>query len=1291
MATKTPYSVKPSDTIDFEATMGRMAQMRPQATQEIKNPGFFRGMADTVLALGQGVAGSAKSLTDLAGAENAVSQGLDSASKGMEGLKSQESQQARQQHMQVIKAAEESGDTGAEIAAYANMIWDMPAESIAQGVGSFATLGVGKAVQALKMVNAAKAAGMSKEAFMATSGAVDALNRAQNLGFKANIATGAAQGVGAVKGAQYEQTYNNALAKGATPEQASEMAIDAQSYATGGMQQLLGGGLGYLAAKTGPIERLVAGQGAGAGGLMRRVAGGFPTEGLTEGAQGAQERLAGNIAAIDQGVLSPDKLYSGVAGQGVSEGMVGGVLGGGAGAVNTNTQPLAPPSAPADPQTPPMQLGYDPNAGGITVFPDGSAVLNSQTDSGEQAVFDKRYQPQPVDKTLGDQAADQIKQTQTVVETGPMTRAANIATDIKANQAKQALDGFEGAAVNRMAELLQGRADPLAGMVKNANAGVDMQTGEAPAPEVMTAQPVDEKVNPLDFSGKTDAELQAMRQGAQDKNIRNLLAAELQARREKAKAPISNLSLDEETKAAGDKWETKTLTESMTPREMGLLGVSRTFGSEGATAKFINGHDLAKDHKVAQTAKFKFKVVRALADAAAVLKMEIVQGNQAVPVPDKKIQIQQDFAKNREALKGFTVGDEVEFVQPGNYTQPDGSIRKGLVVRGKIEKVDDKEQGRVKVGNFSVAARELRRVEGTQVPEKEVAAQAPSRWADANTSQRIAIARAGGIALRPAQNVARKDWADHDPVVQEKLTQGMANPEQGAENAMPKTANGATKRQKGGSNLRQSAYSKNPLLTLLASKGLFHDKNKSGSLKSEFSPDKQIMVSGFGPVFKKSGLKLDALMDFAVQDGYLLEGASESELYSLIQRAVGGEKISPVFSEQGLSNIEAEYADAMSAAYEEREDQTDAQWYGQSEAEYADALIDELATLSDAELQALDDAVDELWDTPASNTSTRATMEALGFTEQEIQNEERRSAEKADEAAARKTGRGDGKSQVAAQANAGPESGAGQEAQGLSSYTAQQIEQRQAEQDKAEQGRKKQEADAERKAQADAERDTFTLTGSDRPADVAAARGQDSLFDAPAPQREQTPKPRKPNKTQEKEKAREDYFSVGNVVHSYGGLDEVLGYNKNDGAWNVTVHAVKKVGDEWVRVGKPQNVRNHFTQPSDRDLKAGPVDRLTYQAASNVKYTEPRSDGKPFPNAPDRGVNPDQPTEQPPLKVDQELKAIFEGLEGRGLKKKNAEAKLAEHPDAAEAQYVQKHFLDILQDLEDAGKLKINC
>lgn len=121
-------------------------------------------------------------------------------------------------------------------------------------------------------------------------------------------------------------------------------------------------------------------------------------------------------------------------------------------------------------------------------------------------------------------------------------------------------------------------------------------------------------------------------------------------------------------------------------------------------------------------------------------------------------------------------------------------------------------------------------------------------------------------------------------------------------------------------------------------------------------------------------------------------------------------------------------------------------------------------------------------------------------------------------------------------------------------------------------------------------------------------------------------KQRKPSPVERAHAAREAkraaYFTPGNIVRGYGGYDEVLAYSPSDenGRWSVKVHHVKKFGDEWVREGKPQDARQHSTEPEARELASGPVARLPALPASEVRYTEPRADGKPFPNALPRGV-----------------------------------------------------------------------
>lgn len=55
------------------------------------------------------------------------------------------------------------------------------------------------------------------------------------------------------------------------------------------------------------------------------------------------------------------------------------------------------------------------------------------------------------------------------------------------------------------------------------------------------------------------------------------------------------------------------------------------------------------------------------------------------------------------------------------------------------------------------------------------------------------------------------------------------------------------------------------------------------------------------------------------------------------------------------------------------------------------------------------------------------------------------------------------------------------------------------------------------------------------------------------------------------------------------------------------------------------------------------------------------------------------------------LEDIFDGLQSRGLKKKNATEAAKAHPLAERIALVDKHILDILSDLDDSGTIKINC
>lgn len=336
---------KPTDDQFYTPERGRYASLITPPPER----GFGRAAADVGLSLGQGAVGAFKSLTDVAGANNPVSETLEGAANFLQDQKSEQSRAISAASQRRVKDAEESGDTGAEVEAYIGMFFDQPLEFLAQGVGSFATMGVGKALQLVKLGRAAKAAGVTRAEFLKTDAGKEVLKAAQEAAFRTNIGVGAAQGVGAAKGAQYEQTFNSAKAKGMSDEEADLLASEAQAYGGAGTgQQVLGGVLGAGAAATGPIEKLIAGKAAGgATSLAGGGAKGFGVEFATEGGQGAQQKYAGNDAAISAGVMDESQRYQGVAGQGVLEGSIGGVLGGAAGVAGAAFEP--PPAAPVIP------------------------------------------------------------------------------------------------------------------------------------------------------------------------------------------------------------------------------------------------------------------------------------------------------------------------------------------------------------------------------------------------------------------------------------------------------------------------------------------------------------------------------------------------------------------------------------------------------------------------------------------------------------------------------------------------------------------------------------------------------------------------------------------------------------------------------------------------------------------------------------------------------------------------------------------------------------------------------
>lgn len=187
--------------------------------------------------------------------------------------------------------------------------------------------------------------------------------------------------------------------------------------------------------------------------------------------------------------------------------------------------------------------------------------------------------------------------------------------------------------------------------------------------------------------------------------------------------------------------------------------------------------------------------------------------------------------------------------------------------------------------------------------------------------------------------------------------------------------------------------------------------------------------------------------------------------------------------------------------------------------------------------------------------------------------------------------------------------------------------------------------------------------GAEKPPSAPAQdwRERSERADAQARKDNAAKKPPK-GKAEDRAAALASYFKPGNIIKSYAGYDEVLSYRPGDASQSmrVEVHEVRKVGDEWVRVGKPQDARWHSTLPDASELKAGPIDTVP---AGDATYTEPRPDGQPFPNAPRRGAQG----------------APIEGAEAKG----KADAKQTK---AAKAEQQREIYRDLLADADMVGK-----
>ena len=297
----------------------------PQAPSAIENiplvGGLIAPVADIPLSIVEGLSGTTKSIADVFGADNAVSDAADYVAKAAAALKSAGSRQDAEIARKIQADAEGKG-VWEEVKAAAKAFALSPLESTASVAGS-----------ALPFIGAAVATGGTGAVPLATMAGL-----------------GTASGVGTIKGAVYDAVYDEFVKNGASKKDAEAAAERAQEYGGKNMDQIaLGGAFGALASATGFAPQIARTIGANAAkniaakvaareaaevGARRNVLGGAAigsvTEAVPEAVQGGQERLAQNLALQREG-FDVDT-WKGVAGQAAAEGIASLFLGGYGGA-----------------------------------------------------------------------------------------------------------------------------------------------------------------------------------------------------------------------------------------------------------------------------------------------------------------------------------------------------------------------------------------------------------------------------------------------------------------------------------------------------------------------------------------------------------------------------------------------------------------------------------------------------------------------------------------------------------------------------------------------------------------------------------------------------------------------------------------------------------------------------------------------------------------------------------------------------------------------------------------------
>lgn len=237
------------------------------------------------------------------------------------------------------------------------------------------------------------------------------------------------------------------------------------------------------------------------------------------------------------------------------------------------------------------------------------------------------------------------------------------------------------------------------------------------------------------------------------------------------------------------------------------------------------------------------------------------------------------------------------------------------------------------------------------------------------------------------------------------------------------------------------------------------------------------------------GMTIEQAAEKLKEAGYI-DDELHNTAYDIIRRSINEPQYTPEGWEQvAEAERQTQFEDYLAA---EQESPTDTDSFLLTDEELAETGYNEQDEKTQAEIRAL------VAQAEAMGIDADSIMQDVFYATQSATKQDYENAAKAALQTAIQGSNGSGRQDSG---QTGTEKGSTEKPQpeeGLTSYTPQEIESRLAKLEQAEQERQQQDREAEQRAQADAQRDDFTLTGSNRDADVAAARGQRDIFSAPA-------------------------------------------------------------------------------------------------------------------------------------------------------------------------------------------------